>query len=336
MLKITDVEVIEVDVPPFEPMRRIRASIFTLGLCRIHTSEGLVGLGEVSAPDMADLRQQSQTLVGQQVAELDAFAWGDPFCCALLDLAGQVANVPLHRFFGAQVRDRVPVSYWSCPMEPEETAAEAEVGAGLGFTNHKLKARPWNVVETVQRIRDAVGPDYTVGLDPNSKFRHVHIAAQLARQLEPLGTVDNFENPVIKTRLEWFRLLREKTTIPIALHTDNAATVLAAVKAECIDYVNLSGPAQEVQRCAAVAAAADVPCWVQLGGLCLGVKAAYSVHLQATLPNATLPCDELPFTRESDLMQQGLALADGFFQVPEAPGLGVTLDMDLVNRYRVG
>lgn len=173
--------------------------------------------------------------------------------------------MPLHRFFGEKVRDRVPVSYWSCPLEPEETAAEAEVGASLGFTNHKLKARPWNVVETVRRIRDAVGSDYSVGLDPNQKFRHVHVAARLAHELEPFGTVHNFENPVLKSHLEWFRLLREKTTIP----------------------------------------------------------------------NATLPCDELPFTREADVLEEGLTLEAGHFTVPTTPGLGVTLNMEIVDRYRV-
>ena len=111
--------------------------------------------------------------------------------------------------------------------------------------------------------------------------------------------------------------------------------MLQAVKAECIDYVNLSGTAQTVKKAAAVAEAADVPCWVQLGGLCLGVKAAYSVHVQATIPNATLPCDELPFTREADVLEEGLTLEAGHFTVPTRPGLGVTLNMEIVDRYRV-
>ena len=150
-------------------------------------------------------------------------------------------------------------------MEPHETAAEAEVGAKRGFTCHKLKARPWNIVETVELIKAAAGPDYTVGIDPNQKFRLVHIAARLARELEPFGTVANFENPVLKTHLDWFRLLREKTHIPIALHANSATQVLAALKAECIDYVNLSGSALEIKKAAALAEAADVPCWVQIG-----------------------------------------------------------------------
>ncbi len=228
-------------------------------------------------------------------------------------------------------------------MEPHETASEAEVGAKLGFTNHKLKARSWDIVETVRLMKEATGPDYPVGVDPNTEFRLPSTAARLAAELEPFGTVAVFEDPVLKNNLDWYRLLREKTHIPIALHIGvpqghrpcQAGDVLAALKAECIDYVNLGGTALEVKRAAAVAEAGDVPCWVQMGGVCLGVMAAYSVNVQSTIPNATLPCDELPFVRVADVLGGSLGLEKGHFLVPERPGLGVTLDMEVVEKYRV-
>jgi L-alanine-DL-glutamate epimerase-like enolase superfamily enzyme len=99
-------------------------------------------------------------------------------------------------------------------MEPHETAAEAKVAASMGFTSHKLKARSWNIVETVRLIKEAAGPDYTAGLDPNTEFRHVHTAARLAEELEPFGTIFYFEDPILKNNLDWYRLLREKTSIP--------------------------------------------------------------------------------------------------------------------------
>jgi len=241
----------------------------------------------------------------------------------------------VHGFFGAKVRDRVPVSYWSCHMEPRETAAEAEVGARLGFTNHKLKARSWDIVETVRLVKEAAGPDYTIGVDPNTEFGRPPVAARLAAELEPFGTVSVFEDPVLKNNLDWYRLLREKSIIPMALHLGSLPSVLAALKAECVDYVNLGGSAAHVRKTAALAEAADVPCWVQMGGLCTGVLAAYSVHLQSTLPNATLPCDELPFTRVADVLQGGLVLEKGHFVVPEGPGLGIQVDMGVVEKYRV-
>jgi L-alanine-DL-glutamate epimerase-like enolase superfamily enzyme len=334
-MKIRDIELFQVDIPPIAAIAKYAPKIFDLILCRVVTDEGLVGLGEAYGFP-ADFEAAKQRLIGSDPLAIDPFTEEDPFECALLDITAQAAGLPLHRFFGEQVRAKVPVSYWSRPMEPAETAAEAEVGARLGFTNHKLKARPWNVVETVRLMKEAVGSDYSVGLDPNQKFGEVHVAARLAHELEPFGTVHNFENPVLKTHYEWFRMLREKTFIPIALHAQSASMVLNALKMECVDYVNLSGSALEIRDAAAVAAAADVPCWIQLGGLCMGVKAAYSVHLQSTIPNATLPCDELPFVRVADVINEGLGLKDGHFDVPTGPGLGVTLNMDVVERYRVG
>lgn len=69
--------------------------------------------------------------------------------------------------------------------------------------------------------------------------------------------------------------------------------------------------------------------------MCTGVMAAYSVHLQATLPNATLPCDELPFAREVDVVAEGLALEKEHFTLPTGLGLEIKVDMEVVERYRV-
>ena len=112
--------------------------------------------------------------------------------------------------------------------------------------------------------------------------------------------------------------------------------MLSALKAECVDQLTLGGRAMEVRNAAAVAAAGNVPVWIQMGGVCLGVLAAYSVHIKATIPNATLPCDELPHVREADVLGGSLILEDGHFTVPEGPGLGVKLDLAVVEKYRVG
>ena len=333
-MKITNVDLYEIEIPPIPPIAKYMPKIYDLTVCRISTDEGIDGVGEVSGK-RPQFEAKAASYVGQDPLALDPFAQPDPFACALLDIAGKAYDLPVHRFFGEKIRDRVPVSYWSCHMEPHETAAQAEVGVKLGFTNHKLKARTWDIVETVRMIKDVAGPEYTVGVDPNTEFRLPHIAARLAEELEPFGTVANFEDPVLKNNLDWYRLLREKTTIPIAFHMGGPSAVLAAMKAECVDYVNLGGRAQQVRKTAAIAEAADVPCWVQMGGLCLGVKAAYSVHLQATIPNATLPCDELPFTRVADVLEEPLTIEKGHFHVPEGPGLGVSLNMEVVEKYRV-
>ena len=350
-MKITRVDLYQVDIPLIPAISKYSAKIYDITICRIETDEGLTGIGEsavyhITATSMANLKEIGANYVGQDPLMLDPFAQPGLFECALIDIAGQAYNIPAWRFFGPKVRDRVPVSYWSTAMEPSDSAKEAEVGAGLGFTSHKVKARSWNIVETVRLMKDAAGPDYKIGVDPNMEFKHLYVASQLAEALEPFGTVSNFEDPMIKTRLEWYRMLREKTHIPIAIHFGApqaggsrpclASDVLAAAKAECIDFATLGGTALEVKKAAAVAEAADIPCWVQMGGVCLGILATYSVHVQATVPNATLPCDELPFVRTVDVLGGSLVLAQGHFLLPEGPGLGVKLDMAVIEKYRVG
>ena len=195
-MKITRVDLYEVEIPPIPPIAKYVPKIYDITLCRVQTDEGIEGWGEYLGTRSTH-EGTAQSYIGQEALALDPFAQPDGFTCALLDITGQAYGIPVHRFFGQKVRDEVPVSYWSTTMEPHETAAEAEVGARLGFTNHKLKARASDVVETVRLIKEAAGPNYTVGLDPNMGFRYVHIAARLAEQLEPFGTVANFEDPVL-------------------------------------------------------------------------------------------------------------------------------------------
>ncbi|MEE2659944.1 MAG: enolase C-terminal domain-like protein [Candidatus Latescibacterota bacterium] len=334
-MKITKVDVYQVEIPPIPVIAKYYPKIYDIMLVRVSTDEGVTGWGEAQGV-VDNLLEAAQACVGEEPLKADPFVRPDALTCAFLDIAGQAWGIPLHRFFGTQVRDRVPVSYWSCPMTPEETAAEAEVGARLGFHCHKLKARPDTIVETVKRIKDTAGPDYTVGVDPNTQFVQPSTAARLAAELEPFGTVANFEDPVLKDNLDWYRLLRKKTWIPQALHLSTPQDVLAALKAEAVDYLNFSATALETRKLAAIADSANVPVWVQMGGLCLGVLAAYSVHIQATIPNATLPCDELPFTRVADITGGSLIVNDGHFEVPTEPGLGIQVDLEVVEKYRVG
>ena len=142
------------------------------------------GWGEFLSKKSAG-QEQAEALVGQDPLALDPYNRPDAFTCALLDIAGQAYGIPLHRFFGAQVRDKVPVSYWSCPMTPEETAAEAEIGAGLGFSNHKLKARSWEYRRdgAVDERRKRQGPTTRSALIRILKFGLLPTGARLASEL---------------------------------------------------------------------------------------------------------------------------------------------------------
>ena len=109
-----------------------------------------------------------------------------------------------------------------------------------------------------------------------------------------------------------------------------------------IDYIPVFIPWQKsfqepmrAWRAAAVAEAAGVPIWLQIEGHCYDIQAAYNVHLNAVIPNATLPQDTLPFLREESIVTEPLWPTDGFVSVPEKPGLGIELNDEAIDCYRV-
>ncbi len=333
-MKITAIDVTVVDVPYIGPVRQVGWPNPPFVVIRVRTDVGLVGLGERWGADKHQVEVEAQTYIGQNPLTLTLRSLDAPFQSALYDLAGQALGVPVWRLIGDQHRDRVPVAYWSCHMPPEATAREAEQAAARGFRVHKLKARSWDIVRQAELISKAAGPDYAIRVDPNTEFRDVALAVKLARQLEPYP-IECFEDPVLKHDVGWYRLLREKLDIPQALHLGDPADVLQAVRAEAVDCLNFSGNVDQVVHGHAVAAAAGIPVWHQMAGLSLGIQAAFAVHVGCTLKNATMPCDELPFIHENDLIGGALPAEAGHFRVPAGPGLGVQLDEAALAHYRI-
>ena len=103
-MKITQVELYEVEIPPIPVIARYFPKIYDITLCRVQTDEGLEGWGEFLSKKSAG-QEQADALVGQDPLALDPYNRPDAFTCALLDIAGQAYGIPLHRFFrGAGAR----------------------------------------------------------------------------------------------------------------------------------------------------------------------------------------------------------------------------------------
>ena len=127
---------------------------------------------------------------------------------------------------------------------------------------------------------------------------------------------------MLKNNLEWYRILREKTHIPIALHLGAPSGVMAALKAECIDYVNLGGSAQQVRKAAALAEGCGcalldsdgrVVYWGASG--LLGAFAGDVAQRDAALRRVALYA-------EADVVAEGLALEKGALYCAHGIGVG--------------
>ncbi|MEW6754833.1 MAG: mandelate racemase/muconate lactonizing enzyme family protein [Candidatus Latescibacterota bacterium] len=336
-MKITRIEKFVTAVPHIPSIQKSRPTDFRerpITLLKVHTDEGIYGLGEGGRGERFDGVEASW--VGKEPLTLSLTTLDGAFAMAMYDIVGKALRVPAHRLMGTRHHSRVPVGYWSPPLEPRETAAMAEEGARAGFQTHKLKARPWNIVETANLMTRAAGPDYGIIVDPNFTFGDLHTSLRLAHQLEEYN-VQAFEDP-FQYLPGWhqYRDFRRHSRIPLAPHLYDSRAILGAIRAEAADMFNTGGSVETVLVNAGMAEAAGMPVWLQVVALGLGVCGAYATHVHAVVRNATIPSDCLHFTREDDLTGGALAPRAGHVEVPESPGLGVELDMRAVEKYRVG
>ena len=176
-MKITQVDLYEVEIPPIPPIAKysaqdLRHYPLSYSDRRRHRRLGRVPRCAICTCRYGTFLHRSGCFCVRSIR---------PTRCVHLCVIGHHWTSPRHSgapFFWSEryaMRCRSPTG--PVPMEPHETAAEAEVGARLGFTNHKLKARSWNIVETVRLIKEAAGPDYTVGVDPNTSNSNTYMSA---------------------------------------------------------------------------------------------------------------------------------------------------------------
>jgi muconate cycloisomerase len=324
---------------------------FPIVIMKLHTDEGLVGLGEVSkgTPE-AEVQRQAQFFVGRDVWSFNLqelpletiwFANSSVYAgyeMALFDLVGKALNVPVYRLLGGKYRDLVPISRCSGRMTPDDAAKTAKESVAQGYSVLKMKATADDpLVARLGAIQDAVGDKLHVVVDPNERFRQPATLFSIAEKLKANG-IENlqcFESPYDQRNLDWYVLARQKLTTPVALHLGNPAVVKEAVKREACDWMNLSGPMVSFHKQAAIAEAAGIPAW-HGSGVDLGIMEASYAHVCAASKPVTLTSDICGETlRENDLITEPLQIANGHVRVPEGPGLGVTLDEAAVEHYRV-
>lgn len=285
---------------------------------------------------------------------------------AALDLIGKSIGRPVYDLLGGRVREGVPFSaylfYKHAGGGGEGGDARADVygealtsaaivdqaramTARYGFKSYKLKAgvlEPSVEVETMLALRDALGRDAPLRIDPNSAWSQT-TALDVARRL--YGTLEYLEDPVagIDGMGHLAATMREDgCSMPLASNVavTNFADLPAAIAAGAVqivlgDHHYWGGPR-------AIA---------QLGRLChtfglglsmhsnshLGISLAAMSHVAAATPHLTYACDtHYPWQDERDEVIEGgrLPIVDGMVRVRDVPGLGVTLDPDALARGR--
>ena len=339
-MTITDVEQILLLVPFNEHhdlhMTRLSGDWRLVEVCRIHTDSGLCGIGETVVeytwgrpPD--DLKDR---LVGADpLRHLWDSTLGAGPEMALWDLAGKAAGVPIHRLLGEQVRGRVPISWWCLDMAPEEWAAEAQKALDNGYVTMKLKGRPWRDIHAQLSSLEAVIPkSMHLDIDFNSMLVDAGTAIPLLQDLLSFVNVSIYETPIPQGDVAGNRQIRRHVPRPLAMHY-GTPPIMTALQDDVCDGFVVGGGLASVLEAGTIAAVANKPFWLQLVGL--GLTTAWSAQIGAVLTHAQWPAISCMHIWEHDLLAESFAIERGYMGVPEGHGLGVTLDEEAIDRYRV-
>lgn len=316
-------------------MRRGLADWALSEVCKVTTDTGLVGWGETLPHYTWGVVTDAgvERALGANPADL---LWDDSLGAglqqALFDVVGQALGAPVHRLLGSAVRARCPLAWWCYDMPPHDWASEARAGIEAGYTSFKLKARPWfDIIEQVEAVSDATPAHAKLDLDFNALLVDAGHAQSVLTMLAGYPKVAIFETPIPQTDVGGNRALRAAVPRPIAMHFDSPPFLTAVKEGVCDGFV-VSGGAAACLHQGAQADAANMPLWLQLVGT--GITTAFALHLGAVLPAARWPAITCLNTYAYDLLTEPLPVEHGYVPVPQAPGLGVTVDEDLIHRLR--
>jgi len=369
-LKINAIETIPVRVPIRERLA-LRAkggthSVSPFLLVRIHTDEGLTGLGEVSCTPRWSGEDQvtaahfirtilSPLLIGKDPRDIEHASlltgralFGHPFTKAALEMAmwdilGKAAGLPVYRLLGGPVREFVPTKWSISGVEPARAAEIAMWAVEQGFRAMKVKVGidPQQDLARVRAVREAIGDGVRLGVDANGAW-NVSTAIRMVKQLRDFD-IWFAEQPVPPGDFTWLAEVRKQTGVPViadeSVYTaHDALSILRAGAADALSlYIGKSAGIGPARRIAAIAEAAGSGCTVG-SNLEMGIGSAAMIHVALSTSGITaedFPCDIIgPMFYTDDLLKEPLPITGGKAKPYDRPGLGVELDEDKVKQYR--
>lgn len=333
-------------------------------IVRVTTSAGVSGIGEVNGTLYACgedgttaehvIRQVlAPKLIGQPLAPvenlqaiIESALAGSPFTkagitTALWDAYSRTLDIPLAEALGGVIRREIPIKF-SLSGDKNRIKHVYETATKLGFGAFKLKIGkdPIDDAERLAFTRSLIGKDTFLGTDANMGFRRsdARLMASLMRSHSPAF----FEQPVAAGDLQGMRELRE-LGIPIladesVFRLEDLVSVLRAEAADVISiYVGKSGGPSKAVQMGIIADAFGIDSVIGSNGES-GVGAAAQLQVAAALPGLSMrfPSDIIGEFYYSESVLESRLESDGrVVRVPDAPGLGVHLNSELLEQFKV-
>ncbi len=260
---------------------------------------------------------------------------------ALWDIGGKAAGLPIAKLLGAY-RDRIPAYASSAVLgKPEAYAEEAARFKASGWTAYKIHppTTPAVDIEVAKAVRKSVGDDYVLMVDPTWAYQYPE-ALRIGRVVEDLGFYW-YEDPLADDDLLSYVKLKQQLSIPILAteYTPGGFTAYAPwLTMQATDYlrgdVAVKGGITPLVKGAHLAEAFHMNFEVHHGGNSLNNVA--NLHVMMAIKNCEFFEVLLPAAAQKYGLVDDIEVdRDGFVHAIDRPGLGATIDFDLIERKKV-
>jgi muconate cycloisomerase len=260
----------------------------------------------------------------------------DIACC---DLAGHIAGRPACALFGGRGADELPLAAL-IPLGDAQSMLDLALAfqkSGTATFRLKLGAGIESDRAIIAAAREALGPSVRLRVDYNQAYTPDE-AVRAIQAIAPFG-IDCAEQPVRAS--DWLGMVRVQRAVevPLMAHegcfslTDAIALIeLGAVR---VLGVNTERPGGITQALRAIDYASSRGLGTVLHNQPLGIASAAQIQIGAARASALGHAIELfgHVMLEDDLIVESLDYRGGRVRVPDGPGLGVTLDLDALDRY---
>ena len=276
---------------------------------------------------------------------------------AIMDLVARFNGCPLSDIAGGAKRDRIKL-YGSAGMymKPERFAEEALAITGMGFQAYKMRpARgPEEDLEAIQKMRSAVGADIGLMIDAHSWWRMGNKTYSPETILNLANAMAEFhptwlEEPLPPENHEAYSKLKEKAQFPIATgeHEPNEEGFMDLFDKRCTDFIQMDvccqGGFAMAKRIFEKVKEYELRFAFHSWGTNLEVLAA--AHLggcweEDVVEWLEFPCYSsanspgmYPFAAATEILKDPLEIEEGYLIMPDGPGLGITIDERIVEKY---
>jgi L-alanine-DL-glutamate epimerase-like enolase superfamily enzyme len=329
-------------------------------------ADGIEGLGEVSGThgwsgegfETAEAAVQdvlAPALKGMELhpnlirPAMDKALAGFSFTKAGIEMAcwdglGKALGTSISSLLGGAIRNSVLSKFSISGTAPEQAAAIAKSAWEAGFRKFKVKVGTGlsRDLDRVAAVRAALGDEVSLAVDANGGWT-LSEARKALRPLEELK-ITAIEQPLPPGSLAEIARLRTHSSIPFLLDESvwSARDVLTVTQFGAADAVNvyvgkaggILGALEAVKVAQAAGIGATMGSNLELG---IGHAAIMQVlSISNGFDLMTYPPDiAAPMYYEADLVEPGFTIAEGEVPVVSGPGLGVRLNEEVVQRFRV-